>query len=171
MRCQWMWSRMSSRSAGRRRTASCSALRAVQERLRDARVAMEGIKEQCKAVVEEGEDPRASAVQAAFGLQAGIAAGLLTVLGMTPCYLRTYTYLLEQHKRMLRIARTLEEFVTSSNATVAAPIGSAGVSAGQMSCGERRTCLQGNAKGGAHSELSMATHDRVESASFESLHH
>lgn len=62
---------------------------------------------------------------------------LTAVLGMTPCYLRTYTYLLEQHKRMLRIARTLEEFVTSSNATVAAPIGSAGVSAGQMSCGER----------------------------------
>ena len=33
---------------------------------------------------------------------------LTAVLGMTPCYLRTYTYLLQQHRRMLRIARALE---------------------------------------------------------------
>ncbi len=32
---------------------------------------------------------------------------LTAVIAMTPCYLRTYTYLLEQHHQMLRIARTL----------------------------------------------------------------
>ena len=32
---------------------------------------------------------------------------LTAVLAMTPCYLRTYTYLLEQHRHMLRIARSL----------------------------------------------------------------
>jgi hypothetical protein len=42
---------------------------------------------------------------------------LTAVLGMTPCYLRTYTYLLEQHRRMLRIARTLEALVVESNTT------------------------------------------------------
>lgn len=34
---------------------------------------------------------------------------LTAVLGMTPCYLRTYTWLLQQHRRMLRIARAIEE--------------------------------------------------------------
>ena len=32
---------------------------------------------------------------------------LTAVLAMTPCYLRTYTHLLEQHRRMLQIARAL----------------------------------------------------------------
>ena len=44
---------------------------------------------------------------------------LTAVLGMTPCYLRTYTYLLQQHKRMLSIARTLEQ-LAAGNATMAA---------------------------------------------------
>ena len=34
---------------------------------------------------------------------------LTAVLGMTPCYLRTYTWLLQQHQRMLGIARAVEE--------------------------------------------------------------
>ena len=32
---------------------------------------------------------------------------LTAVLGMTPCYLRTYTYLLMQHRRMLRVAQAI----------------------------------------------------------------
>ena len=34
---------------------------------------------------------------------------LTAVLGMTPCYLRTYTHLLQQHRRMLRLADALME--------------------------------------------------------------
>ena len=34
---------------------------------------------------------------------------LTAVLGMSPCYLRTYTYLLQQHRRMLAVAAALGE--------------------------------------------------------------
>ena len=44
---------------------------------------------------------------------------LTQVLSRTPCYLRTYTYLLEQHKKMLGIAAELEQTgswnISSSN--------------------------------------------------------
>jgi hypothetical protein len=42
---------------------------------------------------------------------------LTAVLAMTPCYLRTYTHLLEQHRRMVRIADALE-IHTSGNVTL-----------------------------------------------------
>ena len=34
---------------------------------------------------------------------------LTAVLGMTPCYLRTYTHLLQQHRYLLRLADALME--------------------------------------------------------------
>ena len=34
---------------------------------------------------------------------------LTAVLGLTPCYLRTYTYLLQQHRKMMSIAHDLEQ--------------------------------------------------------------
>jgi len=54
---------------------------------------------------------------------------LTAVLGMTPCYLRTYTYLLQQHRRMLAVAKALADADAAPTAEAPSPTTCAGKAA------------------------------------------